>query len=222
MDGSSTQEMVDTRDMVVVHTALVRELRLAPGLVERPGPDDARGIARTAAHLEFLLDLLAHHHEGEDRLLWPKLRARVPDVLAAVIVRMQGQHAEIEDLTLATRRALARWRSGRGPATELAGLLRQLYAVVGEHLQSEEQEVLPLAALHLTEAEWQEIGAAGAASISKAKLPVVFGMFMYEGDPAVLDGMLHSAPALPRMVVPRVAPRIYARYCRRIHGTARP
>jgi hypothetical protein len=69
MDDASTREMTDTRDMVVVHTALLRELRLAAGLIERATNGDARSVTRIAEHLVFLLDLLAHHHEGEDRLL---------------------------------------------------------------------------------------------------------------------------------------------------------
>lgn len=109
-------------------------------------------------------------------------------------------------------------RSGTG----LVDRLRRLHALVEEHLHTEEQDVLPLAAMHLTEPEWREIGEAGVASIAKPKLPMVFGMLMYEGDPAVLRTMLKSAPVLPRLVVPRVAPRVYARYARRVHGTGRP
>ena len=47
-------------------------------------------------------------------------------------------------------------------------------------------------------------------------------MFAYEGDPQVLAGMLQAAPALPRLLVPLVAPRIYARRASRVHGTSRP
>jgi len=44
------------------------------------------------------------------------------------------------------------------------------------------------------------------AVIAKSKLPLVFGMFMYEGDPTVLRMMLSTAPALPRLLMPRIAP----------------
>jgi hypothetical protein len=50
----------------------------------------------------------------------------------------------------------------------------------------------------------------------------VFGMFSYEGDPEVLATMLDSAPAPVRVVVPRIAPRIYARHAARVYGTPRP
>ena len=74
----------------------------------------------------------------------------------------------------------------------------------------------------LTEAEWNAIGEAGAAGFPKSTLPLVFGMFAYEGDPAVLRGMLKAAPALPRVVIPRIAPRFYARRALPVHGTRRP
>jgi hypothetical protein len=53
-------------------------------------------------------------------------------------------------------------------------------------------------------------------------MALVFGMFAYEGDPEVLAQMLHSAPALPRLIIPLIAPHAYARRATRIYGTARP
>jgi hypothetical protein len=34
--------------------------------------------------------------------------------------------------------------------------------------------------------------------------------------------MLAAAPAVPRVLVPLIAPRLYARHAARVHGTARP
>ena len=56
----------------------------------------------------------------------------------------------------------------------------------------------------------------------KPALALAFGMFTYEGDPVVLRAMLASAPLVPRTLLPLIAPRLYARRARRIHGTARP
>ena len=203
----SIDTMVDTRDMIVVHTALLRELRLACRVVERDGP-------HAGEHVTFVLDLLEHHHAGEDRLLWPVLRNRVPAEVEQVLEKTGAQHREIEELVEAARREPV--------GDRLVELLRRLHDVVAEHLDDEEREILPLAALHLSPAEWAAIGEAGAASTPRTKLPLLFGMFMYEGDPDVLRDMLSSAPPVVRAVVPRIAPRGYARYCRRVHGTRRP
>jgi hypothetical protein len=45
---------------------------------------------------------------------------------------------------------------------------------------------------------------------------------MYEGDPQVIALMLSHAPLLPRLVLPALARSAYARYARRVHGTATP
>ena len=47
-------------------------------------------------------------------------------------------------------------------------------------------------------------------------------MVMYRADPEVIRGMLSHAPLLPRLVMPLLAPRTYARYARRLHGTTTP
>lgn len=217
-----TPDRIDTRDMIVVHTALLREIRLAPAAVVRAAPS-RRHRARTARHVRLLLELLEHHHRGEDEMLLPLLRARVPRSAVAALDTGEEQHARIEALLAEARAALTRWTDGeQDGAHGVAGVLTALHAVLEPHLRGEERDVLPLAAVHLTEAEWRALGDAGFASTPKPALVLVFGMFAYEGDPAVLRAMLAHAPAVPRVLLPRIAPRVHARRCRRIHGTPRP
>jgi hypothetical protein len=47
-------------------------------------------------------------------------------------------------------------------------------------------------------------------------------MLLHKGDPEVVEVILAQVPALPRLVLPRLAPRAYARHARRVHGTATP
>ena len=42
---------------------------------------------------------------------------------------------------------------------------------------------------------------------------------MYDADPEVIRAMLAHAPLVPRLLMPHLAPRVYARYVRRVHGT---
>jgi hemerythrin-like domain-containing protein len=213
-------DRVDTSDMIVVHTALLREIRMAPAAVIRAG---RRHRTRTARHLRLLLDLLDHHHHGEDELLLPLLRARVPRAAAPALDTGEEQHARIEELIADARAGISRWTDG-GPdaAEQLTVTLTALHAALEPHLRGEERDILPLAAEHLTAAEWAAIGDAGFRSTPKSALVMVFGMFAYEGDPAVIRAMLAQAPAVPRALLPRLAPRVYARVCRRIHGAPRP
>jgi hypothetical protein len=96
-----------------------------------------------------------------------------------------------------------------------------MHPLLVEHLAAEEEQVLPLAARALTQAEWDELGERGTAAIPRAKMPVLFGMLMAEGDPEVLRTMIGHAPLVPRLVVPRIAPRAYGRYSRHVHGIPR-
>ncbi len=216
--------MVDVRDMIVVHTAMLREFRLAPSAVARIPAGDRRAARRVDAHLTLLCDLLHHHHTGEDELLWPPLRSLLPAAGLALLDDAEAQHADIDHALGQVDTARIRWTTDVDDTSrdQLIAALQRLHGLLAEHLDTEERTLLPLAAAHLTPAQWAAVGAAGAASVPKSKMLLVFGMFAYEGDPEVVADMLHSAPPPARVIVPLIAPRIYARHAQRIHGTSRP
>jgi hemerythrin-like domain-containing protein len=219
MNDTDSAVRTDTRDMIVVHTGLLREIRLAPAAVERAAT--ARQRTRVARHVRLMLHILEHHHAGEDRLLLPLLRERVPAAAMGPVDTGEEQHARIEGLIAEAHGGIGRWEDGAGTA-ELSATLSALHDALEPHLRGEERDVLPLAAEHLTETEWQAIGEAGSAAVPKPAMLMVFGMFMYEGDPEVVASMLAHAPAPVRALLPRIAPRVYARHCRAVHGTDRP
>ena len=225
--GSATvpdRPLVDVREMIVVHTALLREFRLLPRAVARVGTGDVRRAAVVDRHLGFLCDLLHHHHEGEDTLLWPRLRERLPAAAMAHLDEVETQHAGLDTALQAVTAARTRWTADAGATHRdtLVAALDALHGQLKEHLDTEERAVLPLAASALTEAEWHAVGEAAAAAMPKPALLLAFGMFAYEGDPEVLRAMLASAPAVPRLLLPRIAPRAYARRAAQVHGTSRP
>lgn len=215
---------IDTREMNCVHTFLRREFRLAPGVVRGVSAGDSRRVATVADHLEFLTTFLHLHHTGEDRLLWPKLLARVPQELAPIVRLMEDQHARMDTLLQQIARARAAWRSGTRQVErdELARLLDELYAGLCEHLDAEEERLLPIAARTLTEAEWKELGEEGVKHLPKSDLPLVLGMIQYEGDPEVVAAMVDGTPRLIRLVVPLLSRRAFRRHALAVHGTATP
>lgn len=218
------QTLVDVRDMIVVHTAILREFRLAPAAVLRPPVGDDKQASFVAAHLRFLCDILHHHHQAEDELLWPKLRARVTSSSIEVINEVEAQHHVIDAVLNRVEKRQSAWAEDptTGNRDHLTEELERLYSVLADHLELEERALLPLAASVLTTDEWQAVGAAGAASIPKSAMPLVLGMFFYEGDPAVITDMLKEAPFPVRKLIPMIAPRVYARRAKRIHGTRQP
>lgn len=218
------QPLVDVRDMIVVHTALLREFRLAAAAVRRVPPGAGRQAGRVESHLRLVCDLLHHHHTGEDQLLWPPLRATLPTTAVAQLDEAEAQHAGIDQALNRVVAARQRWIAvvDAESRDELATSLECVHGLLSEHLDAEERDLLPLAAAHLTQDQWNAVGQAGAAAIPKSKMLLVFGMFAYEGDPLVLAGMLGSAPSPVRKIVPLLAPRVYARHAARVYGTARP
>lgn len=216
--------LVDVRDMVVVHGALLREFRLlALALVHVP-PRTRRPVAAVSTHVTLLLGLLHHHHAGEDALLWPLLRERCSPAARHQLDVAEAQHAGIDASVQEVTAALEAWTSSPDDDRReaLAVGLQGLHGLLDTHLDFEERMLLPLAASLLTEAEWHAIGEAAVAAMPKPVLPLVFGMFAYEGDPVVLRAMLQSAPALPRRILPRIAPRVYAARAKKVYGTTRP
>jgi hemerythrin-like domain-containing protein len=220
----STENGTDTRDMLVVHSALRREFRLAPGLVRGVATGDPSRAATVAAHLELMTWFLHHHHDIEDRILWPMLQQRVPDELAPLIALMQTQHAGIDQAVQDTRRLSSQWRytTAQRDRDDLAQTLGRLYELLVEHLDAEEQRVLPLAAGCLKPAEWGQLGRQGMAGVERRRRPLIFGMYAYDGDPAVLAKIVARAPRLLRVIMARLGPRMYAGYARRVYGTPTP
>lgn len=210
--------------MIVVHTALLREFRLAPTAVSRVAAGDRRHAAAVDRHLGLLCGLLHHHHASEDQLLWPPLRSRLPTEALALVEAAETEHSGIEQALSGVTAARHQWadRPMRITSEPLIERLQTLHERLAQHLGTEERTLLPLAAAYLNDREWAAIGQAGASAIPKLAMPLVFGMFAYEGDPDVLAHMLHSAPALPRLLIPLIAPRAYARQATQIYGTARP
>lgn len=215
---------VDTRDMIEVHRALRREFGLTPAMVRTTAAGDIARAKTVAGHIDLMSRLLAIHHGEEDRQLWPRLLERVPDQLSPVVALMEAQHEQVHQASEAVTALLSQWTAtAAAPASvRLAEVLDQLCTVLNEHLSAEEQHILPLVARHLTEDEWEHLGADGFAQVPKKELPLVFGMLMYEGDPEVTGSMLANAPALARLVMPVLGPRAYTRYARRVHLTATP
>ncbi len=221
---STVTTPIDTRVMGVIHTVYRRELRLAGEVVRGVAPGDTARAAVVGDHLALVHDHLHHHHAAEDDLLWPKLLARVPDELAPLVHLMEQQHAMVEQLLDEIAGLLPGWRA-RAEAharDRLAELHDRLYVHLVEHMDAEEERLLPLASRTVTQEEWEEMGAAARAGTPRSRMLLVLGMIVHDGDPAVVATMLADAPAPVRWLLPRLAHRTYRRHAQRVYGTATP
>ncbi|MDN3029662.1 hemerythrin domain-containing protein [Streptomyces sp. S.PB5] len=221
MPHTST-DRADVRDMLVVHEAFRQNYSRLPELIRSVSPGDVERAAVVADHAQLIEEFLHLHHKGEDELLWPKLLERAGDRLGGTVALLESQHEEIAALLAESAQRLAIWREQ--PSAEsgepLADSLERLGGLLTEHLGIEEKDVLPLVPDHVTEKEWHELGDHAINALPKNRLPVVFGMLASLADPEVVKLMLSSAPLVPRLIMPVLGPKAYARHARKVYGSA--
>ncbi|UQX87455.1 hemerythrin domain-containing protein [Jatrophihabitans telluris] len=208
-----TLELIDVHDMVVVHRVFRRELAIIDRLVRGVGIGDAKRAAVVARHARLVLAGLHLHHSGEDELLWPLLleRARPSREL---IERMERQHRHVEDLLARLSPAITRWESELRPAVteEVATTVSALRTALLEHLDEEEAHILPLAARHITQQEWNALGEHGLAAMKKSELPIMCGMILEDASPSERHAMLSAVPAPIRILLRTWGAWRYRRY----------
>ena len=181
---SGTRVVPDTRDMIVVHRAFRREARALPGLVAAVRPGDVARARLLAEHLDDCTLGLHLHHSGEDELLWPLLLRRV-DLEAELVLSMESQHQEISAVFTRITDLLPRWRetAGERERDALAAALTEAAALLTEHLDQEEKEILPLVEQHLTSAEWERLGEHFGEGLPRQKMLFFMGSLLEEATP---------------------------------------
>lgn len=219
MTTTPTTTLTDVHDMVVVHRVFRREFRMLPELVRAVAAGDTARAAVLAAHGRLLLKGLHGHHTSEDLLLWPKLLDRCsPD--AELVHRMEAQHERVHDAIERIGPALQRWEAEARPAVteEVASAFDDLRTALLEHLADEEREILPLAARHITQAEWNELGEHGMQETRLREMPILFGAVTEEATPEERAHMLAVVPPPVRFLLRTVLARRYERYISRVRN----
>ena len=132
---AAAQRLCDTSDMVIVHRMFRRECALLAKLVAAVAGDVARARS-VAEHAREVLDMLHHHHVGEDELLWPRLSARTR-FHADLLARMDSQHQGLAVLLEHAATAFAEWRDYLGTRnfTLLHQILDQLREITDPYAQ---------------------------------------------------------------------------------------
>jgi hemerythrin-like domain-containing protein len=217
-----TTERVDTWEMVLVHRAFRRDFRMLPALVRAVAEGDTARAETVGFHLALVADALHHHHTAEDDMLWPLLLDRAT-MHTDLINRMEAQHERVHEPLERIAALNPRWRAHARTADrdELADVIAQASVALDEHLTDEEQEILPLVSVHITQAEWNALGERGKSVIPKGKLGLIFlGSILEDGTPVERARFLAELPAPARLVWRLFGGRTYAGYCRRLRQGA--
>lgn len=204
----------DTRMMGIVHDALRRDLsRAIRALSEAPFPEGPRRRA-LGEHVGWLMGFLEAHHHGEDEALWPLVRSREPSA-AALLDSMEADHATIAPRIAACAGTAAAYAGGTddGARATLLAALEDLAAALLPHLEREEEEMMPLASVSITHAEWKAIDEeyyVGPKSLTELGFE---GHWLLDGlDAARSQVVVHQVPLLPRLVLVHGFARSYRKY----------
>ncbi len=204
---------IEVRDMRIIHVTFRNAYNEAARLLRAGPTPSAERVTFLADHVDFTIMMLHTHHESEDLLLYPMLIERVPEQ-AAMIQEVEHQHKLVTEAVDAVSTACANWR--KQPSVEsaesLAALLENLNVVLQPHLDDEEQKVVPLAAVTVTQEEWDDVGAHSRAQIPKNMMPVAFGMITEPLNDADSTFMKSHLPAPIKLLYPLLIQRPWNKY----------
>lgn len=207
--------------MAVVHRTFRHGFPTVAGLVRRTPPGATERAETIAAHIDFLLNGLHHHHSGEEENIWPLLLERAAPE-AGLINRMEAQHAVVAQWWDRVRVLLKGWRAQPVDGDALAAALDGFTDALVEHLDDEEAHVVPLIRTHITAEEWEEFGQKTFEKFTNDEKLIATGVLEDIATPEEAEWFTGGLP-LPIKLMWRLAGRRkYARYIARVRGTSRP
>lgn len=214
---SAVQKLCDTSDMVIVHRMFRRECALLPQLVAAVAGGDLSRARTVAEHAREVLDMLHHHHVGEDELLWPRLSARTR-LHAELLSRMDSQHQGLAVVLEQAATAFAAWQAAptAPSSTALTALLEQLSAGLNEHFDEEEAAVLPIVERVITAAEYQELGRRGLVSIPLTRRLVMLGYLLEDTTPQERTVLFAAIPRPVRLAYRLIGARQHSQETTRL------
>jgi hypothetical protein len=209
--------------MGLIHQAFRSELAHAPDLIRGVEAGDTKRSNLVSDHLGNIISVLHHHHAAEDALLWPILQARVP-ACDNEIRRVEAEHAHIAESVDKVQALRASWAASADSraAEQLVAALEELSARVDEHLEDEEQNIVPLINSHITAAEWQELLDRGAAFLTpkNVRFALAFAGFVLQDASAdERRRFLADVPLPPRLLYRLFGERAFSAYRTRIYGS---
>jgi Hemerythrin HHE cation binding domain len=182
---------LDMSMMFAMHDALRRELAQVARVAARQDGNPGT-LLRAAFGWELFKKFLTIHHQCEDDVLWPPLRAHVtgnPDRVA-LVEALEAEHAVIEPLLTAIDAAAADPDYGY---QRFGDIIDELSATLTAHLAHEETDGLPLIDASLTPQEWQHFAQVhGERNLPDASRFMPW--LLSEARPEILEAVLGKFP----------------------------
>ncbi|NED97451.1 nitroreductase family deazaflavin-dependent oxidoreductase [Phytoactinopolyspora alkaliphila] len=221
MSATTAHQPARTEEMAVVHRVFRQGFPMVAELVRGTPPGATARSEPIAAHLDFLLRGIHHHHTGEDTNIWPLLLERAAPQ-AELIDRMEAQHAVVDDRSARVRALLDAWRPSATHGEPLAAAIDEFTLALVEHLDDEEAHVVPLIRTHVTAAEWERFGQETFEKFTNPEKLIATGTLEDVATAEEAAWFTGGLP-IPIKVMWRLAGRRkYARYIAGVRGTPRP
>lgn len=162
-----------------IHRVFLWAYDEAPGLARSVAPGDTERSAYVGEVLGNFDKLLHVHHEGEDLLMYPRLKERAP-ACAVHVAEMLAQHAEVTAQLEGITPLRERWArtADASIGEELARRYEHLAETLKVHLRREVTEVTPAVEKVLTEKELEELASHGVDSFDKKVVLAYLGMIL--------------------------------------------
>jgi hemerythrin-like domain-containing protein len=209
---------VDTHEMVLIHRVIRREIGQLPRLFRSAANDRARSKI-IGVHARQMLDFLHTHHTGEDLLLFPLLRER--RVLDPELMdRMDAQHAQVNDAVVAINAELPAWTASADAAAgeRMAAVIDETMPTLIGHLDEEEQKLLPIVSVTLTQSEWNALAKHSVTAIPVTRRLLTLGYITEEADDEERQTFMQVLPAPARLAYKLIGQRQFTRETTTIRG----
>jgi hemerythrin-like domain-containing protein len=191
------------------------------GVVEGVPKGDRERVDIVADHIEELIRVLHAHHHGEDELLWDKLEQRAP-ACSVHVEKMKIEHAQVAKLLDAAGALIPVWRESAlaKDRDAVAKALSTMLAALESHLGQEETEIVPIAAVNLSQTEWNLLGEHGRAATPRDKQFVQLGYMLASITPEQRAILLKGIPAPVKLLYRLIGKRQYEKNRAKVYGTA--
>lgn len=137
----------------IIHDALRRDLDRLEARLAEPSTDEQR--TALCDHVTWMLDILHHHHVGEDDGVWPRVLTKRPD-LQPLVDEMEAEHGLLAAASTGLRSAAASYRADGSEQNRqaMAAAVQRMKQATLPHLEHEERETMPLVVATLDDSDW--------------------------------------------------------------------
>jgi hemerythrin-like domain-containing protein len=192
-----------------IHAALRRGAHDVHAAVGTLDPADRRRTRALARWWQGYAGEVLLHHTIEDDVFFPELVRQVP-AAGQLIQRTDGDHAHLDEVMTGITAALSSI-TAPGSLDRAGQLLAELAAHMDEHLDFEDDDILPLFEAHFTAEEYEALDARAVKATGISKQAAFTVPFVAASvDPATRDRLLAEAPG-PFRVLYRLTRGRYAR-----------